>query len=152
MAARRNTTTTPKRSTKATAQKPRTKLKGEEGEEPMHRTFNVEHHRAMGTFINPEGVEVDELGVAVNFKKLREHDSLRLNQSLEGLQLQPADLLKAIAFDPRYNFHQRMSAAVAAAPYFTSKLGPAAAIDPNAPSNAVPTSVHILFKNASKKK
>lgn len=76
-----------------------------------------------GVFINKAGTHVDEHGVALSFKSLRQKDNDRFQEALEGSALgQPADLLRAIALDPRMPLHVRMDAATKAAPYFSPKL------------------------------
>lgn len=76
---------------------------------------------SFGIFVNSAGVEVDKHGVAVGFKDLKRRDNIKWKEALEDNPIQPADLLKAIAFDPRFTLSQRMAAAVSAAPYFTAK-------------------------------
>ena len=75
-----------------------------------------------GVFRNKAGVLVDEDGVAISFKTLRHKDNIRFQEAQEGSVLaQPADLLRAIALDPRMPLHVRIDAANKAAPYFTAK-------------------------------
>lgn len=73
------------------------------------------YHNKMGTL-------VDEYNVAISFKALRIKDLNRFREALGGGEVnQPADLLKAVALDPRLPLHMRVDAANKAAPYFTPK-------------------------------
>ena len=75
-----------------------------------------------GVFRNKVGTLVDEHNVALSFKALRTKDQERFSEALGGGEVtQPADLLKAVALDPRLPLHTRMDAANKAAPYFTPK-------------------------------
>jgi hypothetical protein len=76
---------------------------------------------SFGVFVNAAGVPVDKDGVALGFKDLKKRDNIKWREALEDTSLQPADLLKAIAFDPRFSINQRMAAAISAAPYFTAR-------------------------------
>lgn len=75
-----------------------------------------------GVFRNKVGTLVDENNVALSFKALRTKDQERFSEALGGGEVtQPADLLKAVALDPRLPLHTRLDAANKAAPYFTPK-------------------------------
>jgi hypothetical protein len=75
-----------------------------------------------GVFRNKVGTLVDEHNVALSFKALRTKDQERFGEALNGGEVsQPADLLKAVALDPRLPLHTRLDAANKAAPYFTPK-------------------------------
>lgn len=75
-----------------------------------------------GVFRNKVGTLVDELNVALSFKALQAKDDSRFAEALRGGAVtQPADLLKAVALDPRMPLHTRLDAANKAAPYFTPK-------------------------------
>jgi hypothetical protein len=75
-----------------------------------------------GVFRNKAGTLTDECGIALSFKALRTKDNERFSEALDGgAVLQPADLLKAIALDPRQPLHVRLDAANKAAGYFTPK-------------------------------
>lgn len=75
-----------------------------------------------GVFRNKVGTLVDEHNVALSFKALRTKDQERFSEALNGGEVsQPADLLKAVALDPRLPLHTRLDAANKAAPYFTPK-------------------------------
>lgn len=119
---------------------------------PAERRPVFPYASTLGVYVNEAGEEVDEFGVSVAFKKLREKDTIRWNQALEGVSLQPADLLKAIAMDPRFTINQRMAAAISAAPYFTPKKAPVGEGSGENNIPATPVSVSIVFKDATKKK
>jgi hypothetical protein len=73
-------------------------------------------------FRNKAGTLTDEHGVAMSFKNLRAKDKQWIEEALSGGEVvEPADLLKAVALDPRYNMSTRLDAANKAAPYFTPK-------------------------------
>lgn len=75
-----------------------------------------------GVFRNKVGTLVDENNVALSFKALRAKDQERFSEALGGAEVtQPAELLKAVALDPRLPLHTRLDAANKAAPYFTPK-------------------------------
>lgn len=75
-----------------------------------------------GVFRNKVGTLVDENNVALSFKALRTKDQDRFREALGGGEVtQPAELLKAVALDPRLPLHTRLDAANKAAPYFTPK-------------------------------
>lgn len=75
-----------------------------------------------GVFRNKVGTLVDENNVALSFKALRTKDQERFSEALGGGEVtQPAELLKAVALDPRLPLHTRLDAANKAAPYFTPK-------------------------------
>jgi len=75
-----------------------------------------------GVFRNKAGTLVDEHNVALSFKALHTKDQERFSEALNGGGVsQPADLLKAVALDPRLPLHTRLDAANKAAPYFTPK-------------------------------
>lgn len=75
-----------------------------------------------GVFRNKAGTLVNEANVALSFKALRAKDAERFREALGGADVaQPADLLKAVALDPRMPLGVRMDAAHKAAPYYTAK-------------------------------
>jgi hypothetical protein len=75
-----------------------------------------------GVFRNKAGVLTDEAGVSLTFKTLRKLDNDRFADALSGGAVsEPADLLKAIALDPRMPLHVRMDAANKSAGFFTPK-------------------------------
>lgn len=74
-----------------------------------------------GVFLNRAGVHVDSRGVALSFRELKERDEAHFADVLGTPAATPAELLKAVALDPRQPFACRIDAAKAAAPYFTPK-------------------------------
>lgn len=85
-----------------------------------------------GIYINRAGVHVDEDGVAVTFKALRQHDEAAMAEVSGEVPKTPAEFLRTVVFDPRHNKAVRIDAAKACAQYFTPKLnaiqgGPAGA-------------------------
>lgn len=75
-----------------------------------------------GVFTAPDGRRVDEHGVDLDFKTLKRRDEQRFTEALGKSVETPAELLKAVALDPRNNLSVRVDAANKAAPYFTPKL------------------------------
>lgn len=75
-----------------------------------------------GVFRTKDGSFVDENGVDMEFKSIKKRDDARFAEVTGSAPTQPADLLKAVALDPRNPLHMRMDAATKAAPYFTPKL------------------------------
>lgn len=96
---------------------PRGAKYGKEKPQPIAAPYDT----SFGVFVNAAGVTVDKDGVAVGFKDLKKRDTIKWREALEDNAMQPADLLKAIAFDPRFSINQRMAAAISAAPYFTAR-------------------------------
>lgn len=74
-----------------------------------------------GVYINSAGVKVGTNGVALTFKELKRKDTERFKEASGEDVVTPADLLKAVAMDPRHPLPQRIDAANKAAPYFTAK-------------------------------
>ena len=75
-----------------------------------------------GVWRNQNGQMVDENGVLLSFKRLKEADDTRGTEVLGSVPTTPAELLKGIALDPRMHIDVRMSAARHAAPYFDQRL------------------------------
>lgn len=74
-----------------------------------------------GVFRNRAGVLVAKNGVALSFAALKKLDTQRIKEVLGEEAETPADLLKAVAFDPRLPLLQRVDAAKSAAPFFSAK-------------------------------
>lgn len=75
-----------------------------------------------GVYKTRDGAHVDANGVDMDFKSIKKRDDDRHREVLGSTVTQPADLLKAVALDPRNAMHVRIDAATKAAPYFTPKL------------------------------
>lgn len=75
-----------------------------------------------GVFVTLDGRRVDEHGVDLDFKALKKRDTERFTEVLGKDIESPADLLKAVALDPRNSMERRIDAAHKAAPYFNPKL------------------------------
>ncbi len=75
-----------------------------------------------GVYKNRAGVLVDEMGVALSFRELRELDTKRMVETIGSAPTTPADILKAVAFDPRKSDSERVDAATKAAPYFSPRM------------------------------
>lgn len=75
-----------------------------------------------GVFVTLDGRRVDEHGVDLDFKALKKRDTERFTEVLGNDIESPADLLKAVALDPRNSMERRIDAAHKAAPYFNPKL------------------------------
>lgn len=75
-----------------------------------------------GVFTTTDGRKVDVHGVDLDFKALKKRDAARFTEVLGKDVETPADLLKAVALDPRNSMVVRMDAAHKAAPYFNPKL------------------------------
>lgn len=87
----------------------------------MGKRDNLRPTDTPGVFLNTLGTLVDRNGVALAFKDLKRKDDARFKEVLGGPVETPADLLRAIAMDPRFPMHQRIDAANKAAPYFSAK-------------------------------
>lgn len=76
-----------------------------------------------GVYRNRNGDLVDQSGVVLSFKELKLADDTRFAEVLDGEKVQtPAQLLKAVALDPRQPLGARIDAANKAAPYFDRKM------------------------------
>ena len=75
-----------------------------------------------GVFHTADGRRVDEYGVDLDFKSLKKRDAARFTEVLGKDVETPAELLKAVALDPRHSLDKRIDAAHKAAPYFNAKL------------------------------
>ena len=75
-----------------------------------------------GVFKTRDGRNVDAHGVDLDFKALKKRDDARFTEVLGAPLGSPADLLKAVALDPRNSLERRIDAAHKAAPYFNPKL------------------------------
>lgn len=82
-----------------------------------------------GVYRNSAGVLVDVRNVALSFKSLQQRDKARFTEVLGGAEVaHPADLLRAVALDPRMPLAMRIDAAKAAAPYYAPRLASTTAI------------------------
>ena len=75
-----------------------------------------------GVYHTTDGRRVDEYGVDIDFKALKKRDAARFTEVIGKDVESPADLLKAVALDPRNSLERRIDAAHKAAPYFSPKL------------------------------
>lgn len=100
-----------------------------------------------GVFINKAGVKVGANGVALTFAQLKSRDKARFNEVLGEDVHTPADLLKAVALDPRHPLPQRIDAANKAAPYFTAKRVAIQGGGPEAP----PLDIRVAMENLPQK-
>lgn len=75
-----------------------------------------------GVYHTTDGRRVDEHGVDLDFKALKKRDAARFTEVIGKDVESPADLLKAVALDPRNSLERRIDAAHKAAPYFSPKL------------------------------
>jgi hypothetical protein len=74
-----------------------------------------------GTFITEQGVIVDARGVGISFQQLQSQDDTYFAEVLGKSVETPAELLKAVALDPRQPLARRLACAKDAAPYFDKK-------------------------------
>lgn len=70
-----------------------------------------------GVWLNSFNIPVDQDGVALTFKQVKERDVARFQEVLGEPADTPAKFLKAVSLDPRQPLVVRMEAAKAAAPY-----------------------------------
>lgn len=75
-----------------------------------------------GVYHTTDGRRVDAHGVDLDFKSLKKRDAARFTEVIGKDVESPADLLKAVALDPRNSLERRIDAAHKAAPYFSPKL------------------------------
>lgn len=75
-----------------------------------------------GVYRNRSGVLCNEKGVKLSFADLKAADTERWIESAGAAPNSPAELLKAIALDPRFHLDTRMHAAKQAAPYFDMRM------------------------------
>ncbi len=75
-----------------------------------------------GVYLNADGLKVDESGVLLTLRPLQVAEAARDEEILGEPVTTPAQLLKRVALDPSLALHIRMTAAVAAAPYFDRKM------------------------------
>lgn len=74
-----------------------------------------------GVFKNRAGLTVDENGVALSFKSIKQHDDARFTEVLGKTADTPLDILEGVARDPRQPMSVRIDAANKAAPYRHAK-------------------------------
>lgn len=99
----------------------RTKAKPETKTTTRRGALRLTPTSTPGVFVNKAGTLVNEFGVALSFKEVAKRDEERWTEVLGKSVQEPADLLKAMALDPRLPLHERKDAAKAAAQYFTPK-------------------------------
>jgi len=100
-----------------------------------------------GVYYNSAGVRVGPNGVAITFAELKRKDRDRFREVLDEDVSTPADLLKAVAMDPRHPLPQRIDAANKAAPYFTAKRVAIQGGGPEAP----PVDIRVLMEKMPQK-
>jgi hypothetical protein len=72
-------------------------------------------------WLNELNIPCDADGVALSFKQVKARDLARFEEVIGEEVTSPAQLLKAVALDPRQPMNQRISAAISAAPYYNRK-------------------------------
>lgn len=75
----------------------------------------------MGEFLNSSGVLVNSVGISFNFLSKKKSDDDYWAEQLGKRVESPAELLRAVALDPRQPLETRMRAAEKAAPYYDTK-------------------------------
>jgi len=88
-----------------------------------------------GVYKNRAGLTVDENGVALSFKSIKQKDDARFTEVLGKSADTPLDILEGVARDPRYPMHVRMDAANKAAPYRHAKRVAIQGVDGAPPIN-----------------
>lgn len=88
-----------------------------------------------GVYKNRAGLAVDENGVALNFKAIKQRDDARFAEVLGKAADSPLDILEGVARDPRYAMHVRLDAANKAAPYRHAKRVALQGVDGAPPIN-----------------
>lgn len=91
-------------------------------EETGEFTAGLRKTTTPGVYINAAGIMVDENGIAMSFKKVKEADDDRFEKILGKKLETPAELLKAVSLDPTKPLAMRIDSAKSAAPYFTRKM------------------------------
>lgn len=71
---------------------------------------------------NLRGVQVDRRGIALSLTQLRQHHHAAMAEVLGKPADTPAEVMRGIALDPRYDIKVRLDAAKAAAPYYDRKM------------------------------
>lgn len=80
------------------------------------------HTDIPGVFRNRAGVLCNEKGIALAFTQLKQKDDERWTEVLGAPPSSPAELLKAVALDPRFHIDVRLHAARQAAPYYDMRM------------------------------
>lgn len=107
----------------ATQPAPRTKRGATTGvfDKPKDDVPRLRPTELPGIYVNADGAQVDDSGVLVSLRRVKEVEA-ELIQELGEPPQTPAQYLKRVALDPRQPQHTRMQAAIAAAPYFDRKM------------------------------
>lgn len=80
------------------------------------------HTDIPGVYRNRAGVLCNEKGVAISFQQLKAADDERWIETNGSVPSTPAELLKAVALDPRFHIDVRLHAARQAAPYYDMRM------------------------------
>lgn len=83
---------------------------------------NLRKSDVPGLWINGDGQMVDERGIAVSWRQVKEAEAEQDSEVLGHEVTTPAELMKRIALDPRQPLYLRLDAAKAAAPYYDRKM------------------------------
>ncbi len=75
-----------------------------------------------GIYRNTSGAFTDERGVPVNWSRIKEADDNRWVEAVGSVPKTPAQLMAAMAMDPRHSLEFRLNAARLAAPYTDKKM------------------------------
>jgi hypothetical protein len=97
--------------------KPRATYKDDDGAAPFLKRTELP-----GVYLNRDGAQVNEFGVLLSLRSVKETEARRDEEILGEPVTSPAMLMKRIALDVSLPLQLRLSAAVSAAPYFDRKM------------------------------
>lgn len=100
-----------------------------------------------GVYHNTEGLQVDERGILLSLRQVKEAEADHDVEVLGAPVSSPAELLKRVALDPSLPLSMRISAAVSAAPYFDRKMP--LALEGGDPDRPVRTTSSVTLKTLS---
>lgn len=75
-----------------------------------------------GVYLNKHGIQCDDRGIALTFLQIKRADEARFVEAVGAIPNTPAELMRAVAMDPRNSLGVRFKAAKEAAPYFDRKM------------------------------
>lgn len=132
--------------TRGAPRRPLAKSSGAKPEElpspPPWRNIETE---IPGVYLNRHGYRVDAQGIFIPLRRLQEMDQTRAEEVIGEPVTSPAQYLKRVALDPTVPTHQRIAAAVSAAPYFDRKMPQA--LEGSNPNDPIKVTTSVTLKN-----
>lgn len=130
------------------AKPPLAKSSGAKAHElPTPPVFKPIETEIPGVYLNRHGYRVDERGLFIPLRRLQEMEQTRAEEVIGEPITSPAQYLKRVALDPTVPTHQRISAAISAAPYFDRRMP--IALEGSNPNDPIKTEASVTLKNLS---